>query len=263
MRALQVLREPRVVSAEPLNVAPELVGRVLATPARRASAMGIDLLVVALLAQASGWWLALALLLLAARLRGALVQEGARRVVTTLLLAVVVAAAAWTAFDAWRGSERQPRAAQTESRAELPQGATDRQRLDRAEAELEQARAELQRRTLADQLEATLDDWGASFGWGIVYFSLLPAWWHGRTLGKRLLGLRIVELTGKPITPLRGLKRYGGYAAGMATGGLGFLQMLWEPNRQGLQDKAAHTVVLDERSNAPAIAPHPPVRGRN
>jgi RDD family len=251
MRALQVLREQRVVSAEPLNVNPELVGRVLATPARRAAAMGIDLLVVALLAQASGWWLALALLLLAVRLRGALVQEGARRVVTTLLLAVVVAAAAWTAFDTWRGSDGRTREAKVEHRAPLPEDATDRQRLDRAEAELAQARSELQRRTLADQLEATLDDWGASFGWGIVYFSLLPAWWQGRTLGKRLLGLRIVELTGKPITPLRGLKRYGGYAAGMATGGLGFLQMLWEPNGQGLQDKAAHTVVLDERAAAP------------
>jgi hypothetical protein len=46
---------------------------------------------------------------------------------------------------------------------------------------------------------------------------------------------------------MRSLKRYGGYAAGLATGGLGLLQVLWDPNRQGLQDKAAHTVVLDLR----------------
>jgi uncharacterized RDD family membrane protein YckC len=132
----------------------------------------------------------------------------------------------------------------------LAASASDRERLERAEAELREARAALGRRSVADYVEATLDDLAPSFGWGIVYFSLLPAFWQGRTIGKRLFQLRIVELTGKPITPLRGLKRYGGYAAGMATGGLGFLQVLWEPNRQGLQDKAAHTVVLDERAPA-------------
>jgi uncharacterized RDD family membrane protein YckC len=89
---------------------------------------------------------------------------------------------------------------------------------------------------------------GASFGWGIVYFSLLPAWWGGQTVGKKLLGLQVVELTGKPMTVLRCLKRYGGYAAGMATGGLGFVQALWDPNRQALQDKAAHTAVVDLRA---------------
>ena len=50
------------------------------------------------------------------------------------------------------------------------------------------------------------------------------------------------------MTVMRCLKRYGGYAAGMATGGLGFAQLLWDPNRQALQDKAAHTAVLDLRA---------------
>jgi uncharacterized RDD family membrane protein YckC len=67
-------------------------------------------------------------------------------------------------------------------------------------------------------------------------------------VGKRLLALRVVELTGRPMTVLLSLKRYGGYAAGMATGGLGFAQVLWDANRQGLHDKAAHTVVLDLRA---------------
>jgi hypothetical protein len=43
-------------------------------------------------------------------------------------------------------------------------------------------------------------------------------------------------------------KRYGGYAAGLATGGLGFMQVLWDPNRQALHDKAAHTAVIDLRA---------------
>jgi uncharacterized RDD family membrane protein YckC len=67
-------------------------------------------------------------------------------------------------------------------------------------------------------------------------------------VGKKLFGLQVVELTGKPMTVMRCLKRYGGYAAGMATGGLGFAQLLWDANRQALQDKAAHTVVVDMRA---------------
>ena len=98
-----------------------------------------------------------------------------------------------------------------------------------------------------EQLVHWIDDVGLGYGWAIVYFSLLPAYWRGQTLGKRLVGLRVMELTGKPLTVLRNLKRYGGYAAGMATGGLGFAQLLWDPNCQAIQDKTAHTVVIDLR----------------
>jgi hypothetical protein len=123
-----------------------------------------------------------------------------------------------------------------------------------AQAQLEHAREALRRARppgMREQLASLLDTVASSLGWGIVYFSLLPAWWGGQTLGKRLLKLRVVELTGQPMTVMRCLKRYGGYAAGMATGGLGFAQMLWDPNRQGLQDKAAHTVVIDLRGGGP------------
>jgi uncharacterized RDD family membrane protein YckC len=93
-----------------------------------------------------------------------------------------------------------------------------------------------------------IDEVGPGYGWSLLYWSLLPVLWPGQTLGKRLCGLRVVELTGRPMTPWIGLKRYGGYAAGLATGGLGLAQVLWDPNRQGLQDKAAHTVVIDLRA---------------
>ena len=101
---------------------------------------------------------------------------------------------------------------------------------------------------------------GAKLGWGIVYFSLLPAWWGGQTVGKKIVRIRVLELTGQPMTVLRCLKRYGGYAAGMATGGLGFAQMLWDPNRQALQDKAAHTAVVD--SQALRLLPAEPLEGQ-
>lgn len=250
--ALPNPREPRFVSVEPLNVAPELVGRTLAPPGRRAAALGVDLLAVGVLSNASGYWLALALLLMAALLQRSLRAEGARRAVTAVLVGIMVLAAVAVAWNTWRqDSSPREKPARSARPPALAASASDRERLERAQVELREARAALGRRSVADYVEATLDDLAPSFGWGIVYFSLLPAFWQGRTIGKRLFQLRIVELTGKPITPLRGLKRYGGYAAGMATGGLGFLQVLWEPNRQGLQDKAAHTVVLDERIPPP------------
>ena len=88
---------------------------------------------------------------------------------------------------------------------------------------------------------------GLGFGWAIAYFTLLPFWWKGQTVGKKLFGLRVVHLTGAPLTVLTCFGRYGGYAAGMATGASGFLQVLWDSNRQAIQDKIAHTVVVDLR----------------
>ncbi|WP_271007341.1 RDD family protein [Paucibacter sp. B51] len=84
-----------------------------------------------------------------------------------------------------------------------------------------------------------------------LYFCLLPLLWPGQTLGKRLLGLRVQELSGKPMTLMLGFRRFGGYAAATVTGGIGLLQILWDPNRQGLQDKTAHTVVIDVRGQQP------------
>ena len=42
------------------------------------------------------------------------------------------------------------------------------------------------------------------------------------------------------------LERFAGYTAGLATGLLGFLQILWDANRQAVHDKIAGTVVLME-----------------
>ena len=118
-------------------------------------------------------------------------------------------------------------------------------------AELEEELAEARKPT-AFKWQTTLLKWwedtGVGFGWAIVYFSLIPAWLNGQSLGKKLLGLRVVELTGKPLTVRTCFSRYGGYAAGMATGMFGFAQILWDANRQSIQDKVAHTVVLDLRA---------------
>ncbi|HEV2132119.1 MAG TPA: RDD family protein, partial [Longimicrobiaceae bacterium] len=95
---------------------------------------------------------------------------------------------------------------------------------------------------------------GTSFGWSTLYFTLFLAVWRGQTPGKRLLGIRVVRLNGKPITWWAAFERFGGYAAGLATGLLGFLQIFWDRNRQAIHDKIMETVVVRERG-APETHP--------
>jgi uncharacterized RDD family membrane protein YckC len=88
------------------------------------------------------------------------------------------------------------------------------------------------------------DDLGLGLGWMGLYFTAAVALWQGRTPGKRLLGIRIVRLNGKPIGWWAAFERFGGYAAGVATGLLGFAQIFWDKNRQAIQDKISETAVV-------------------
>lgn len=101
------------------------------------------------------------------------------------------------------------------------------------------------RRTPLERMKHWWELVGLNLAWAFSWFVLWPLVWPGQTPGKKLMGLKVVELTGKPMKPMLCVRRYGGYAAGMATGGMGFLQILWDGNRQGLHDKAAHTAVID------------------
>jgi hypothetical protein len=117
---------------------------------------------------------------------------------------------------------------------------------DRNELQRDLGRAE-DRRTIVGFVRSIADDLGIGFGWSAVYFTSFVALWRGYTPGKRLLGIRIVRLDGKPIGWWRAFERFGGYAASVSTGLLGFLQILWDRNRQALHDKAAETVVIRTR----------------
>ena len=48
-----------------------------------------------------------------------------------------------------------------------------------------------------------------------------------------------LRLDGQPITWWHAFERTGGYAAGLATGTLGFAQVYWDPNRQAIHDTRA------------------------
>lgn len=93
-------------------------------------------------------------------------------------------------------------------------------------------------------LDARMDDLGLGFGWAMFYFSVFTAWWHGQTPGKKVTGIKVVKLDGKPLNLWESFNRYGGYAAGFTTGLMGFLQVYWDPNRQAIQDKISSTLVV-------------------
>ena len=98
--------------------------------------------------------------------------------------------------------------------------------------------------SLIEWAKGLLDDLGIGLGWAALYFSVFSAWWNGQTPGKKLLGIRVVQLDGTPISLWEAFERYGGYGAGFATGLLGFMQVWWDPNRQAIHDKIAETVVI-------------------
>jgi hypothetical protein len=290
------LAAPAPVRPETLNVAPDLLGIPLATPARRAAAIAIDFVVLALLSASGASWIAAGIAATVFQLRRRQPVEGLRRNPWLwLALAVLVFLALQQAVgligdwvDARNPSHRAAPSAQAPvaddedddvglatlvasgtvagagapaasmaASATLPPEVVLAARVARLEAELAEARKPATERW-RDDLRKRLRRLGVGFGWAAFYFTLLPYGWQGRTLGKRLLGLRIVGLAGAPLDLLTCFGRYGGYAAAMATGGVGFAQILWDPNRQAIQDKIAHTVVVDERL-ARAGAPRPAV----
>jgi uncharacterized RDD family membrane protein YckC len=73
-----------------------------------------------------------------------------------------------------------------------------------------------------------------------VFFWVLT----GQTPGKALLGLRIVTLQGKRLSPLRGLLRFAAYFVSALPLLLGFLWVLADDRRQAWHDKIARTCVV-------------------
>jgi uncharacterized RDD family membrane protein YckC len=82
------------------------------------------------------------------------------------------------------------------------------------------------------------------------YFAAFEAFWHGQTPGKRLIGLRVLSVTGRPARVeeaiLRNLLRVVDQLPGVYA--IGILTMLISSRNQRLGDLAAGTVVVHEKA---------------
>ena len=80
----------------------------------------------------------------------------------------------------------------------------------------------------------------------IIYEALLISYWNGQTIGKKAMGIRVVSTGGSPVPVgtafVRCLMKV---VSGMVLF-LGYLWMLWDPNKQTWHDKVAQTYVILE-----------------
>ncbi len=127
----------------------------------------------------------------------------------------------------------------------------------RADRLARQASRDVEHTGILGPLRSAADDLGVSVGWLGLYFTAFLAMWKGQTPGKRIFGMRVLRLDGKPIGWWAAFERFGGYGAGIATGLLGFAQVLWDRNRQAIHDKISETVVVDESPAARRSATTP------
>jgi len=99
--------------------------------------------------------------------------------------------------------------------------------------------------SLIEWVKGIIEDLGLGFGWATFYFTAFIALGKGQTIGKKLLGIKVLQLDGTPLSLWHSFERYGGYGAGLATGLLGFIQIYWDPNKQAIHDRISATVVID------------------
>jgi uncharacterized RDD family membrane protein YckC len=96
-----------------------------------------------------------------------------------------------------------------------------------------------------------------SLALGIGYFGYLEGSKSGQTVGKRAMGIRVIDYnTGGPIGFGRALIRYVGRIVSYVPCFLGYLWMLWDKEKQTWHDKFASDVVVPVSSYPVASWPN-------
>lgn len=84
----------------------------------------------------------------------------------------------------------------------------------------------------------------AAMGLATAYFVVFHGM-EGRTIGKRLLGLRVVGVDGVPLSYRQAMLRWvGTVGLGLASFGLAFLWIFWQREKRGWHDFLARTWVI-------------------
>ena len=82
---------------------------------------------------------------------------------------------------------------------------------------------------------------------GIAYFAGLESSARQATLGKSVFGLKVTDLDGNRISPLRAIGRYFAKTLSGLILGIGYLMVAFTARKQGLHDLIASTLVMRTR----------------
>ena len=82
----------------------------------------------------------------------------------------------------------------------------------------------------------------------IIYFALTTYFTNGQSIGKKILGIKIVSIYHSRIGLWHCIERSLGYVASTLELLIGFYQVFWNPNRMTLHDRIAETIVIKSRS---------------
>jgi uncharacterized RDD family membrane protein YckC len=239
------------VTAYAFTVNDSLIGKALARPARRFWSMLLDIIVVGSLTLMSTSVMAACIMAVSiigstkARKKDA--RDGTSSLAPRVLSIAAVISGLFlvvSLFVWWlsSGSVLDLITDQSGDQIVLSQADIEKESEDSEESLEDKGEQKL---SVVTWMQAALTDLGIGFGWAALYFSAFTAWFNGQTLGKMLFRIRVIKIDGKELTLWESFERYGGYSAGLATGLLGFLQVIWDPNRQAIHDKISETVVID------------------
>ncbi|HEX8632936.1 MAG TPA: RDD family protein [Pyrinomonadaceae bacterium] len=105
-------------------------------------------------------------------------------------------------------------------------------------------------------LEFDLHHW-YSIVFVVLYFGFSTYLGNGQTLGKRLVGIRVVSLAHERMSLWQSFERALGYGASALEFGFGFIQYFIHPNRRTVHDRIAETIVVKEERTAGMSAHEP------
>lgn len=80
-----------------------------------------------------------------------------------------------------------------------------------------------------------------------IYFAITTYITNGQSIGKKILGIKIISIYHHRIGLWHCIERSLGYVASTLELGIGFLQVFWNPNRMALHDRIAETMVIKTR----------------
>ena len=78
----------------------------------------------------------------------------------------------------------------------------------------------------------------------IIYFALITYITNGQSIGKKILGIRVISIYHQRIGLWHCIERSLGYVASTLELMFGFYQVFWNPNRMTLHDKIGETIVI-------------------